>query len=294
MKAKPILAVVCVCAAAGVGTWNVHYFTNASRPAPRGPVEPPPGDPGAAAIAPDGEGRPAPHLPAGPVGVEDPARGAARGAGMRRPAARSTSHDDGAAADSSWDGEGSEAGAAANDGAAATESSQERELSRLFEQLVQQNALRAAVEGDGSSSAASTEPGSLAANDGWDKLELRGVIVGAEASLALVNGRLLRVGDELPFVRYRIVEIRSDRLIAALPIGGVTRALTLHVFESPNRKVGGSVNPSTSALSAPASASQVQSWGGSGGGNGVVNGSGSGGPGAPVGGTQVTQSGGRQ
>jgi len=246
MQAKPIVAIVCVCAAAGVGAWNVHYFRNAGTPAERGPAAPPAMDPGAARVA--ANGMDAVRRAFEPIGTTEGAR-----------AGRAEAPTDLAAA--AIPGGSTEPVLAAGpipggSTEPAGRGSGEADFGRLFEALVARNAERASASEIPAAAPFST-PFSASeggGDDGWERLELRGIVVGAERALALVNGRLLRVGDELPGARFRIEQILADRVVASSIATGARRALTLHVFESPNRKVRTSGNPSMPATPTPAAA----------------------------------------
>jgi hypothetical protein len=228
MKAKPILAALCVCAAAGVVTWDVKYFS------PR--VAPTHAPTNAAPSA-------RPNTPVSAFGATAPGAHPATDDATDPPVAA--------------DLPTPRTGANDDSGPATPPKSGEPDFDKLFEQLVQQNALRSQVDGARDGAGLPPTPdvsGATVTADGWDRLELRGVLCGSERALALVNGRLLQVGDELPIVRWRITKILADRVIAAAPIGGLERALTLHVFESPSRKVAPAVNAGNSAQNPPSNA----------------------------------------
>lgn len=206
MRTKIVVAIVTSCAAAGVLSYDVHYFLRPS-PAPRGtaPVEP-----------------------------SDSLRGDASRPMLADPA------DEGAANEQA--------------------PSRDFDFKNLFDQLAARDAETAAQRAsrDGASVPSSADDDlveslqgrSGSAADAWSRLELRGTLVGPERALALVNGRMLAVGDELPGVRYRIDRILADRVIA-VTAGGSTRALTLHRFESPNKKAN--LDWNTPRANAPAS-----------------------------------------
>ncbi len=203
-KLKPILAIVSVCAAAGVVTYDVSYFSGSTQPVqPAGP-ESEPTTPAAPLLA---------AVPTAPLNLP--------------PAANRV--------DLQVESDASVA------------EPRDADLARLIQELVARNAERGPLPGAGEriDSGSGPESGSASSGDAWEQLDLRGVLLGEGRALALVNGRLLRVGDELPGVRLRIERILADRVVAAPFAGGATRTLTLRAFESPTRKRASSTGTTT-------------------------------------------------
>ncbi len=167
------------------------------------------------------------------------------------------------------------------------------DFNSLFQQMLKQRAEGGETAKKGKSKGAATDeaaatstPTTTAATSGtsgsdpWSKLELRGLLVGEQRALALVNGHLLRVGDELPGTHYVIAEIRADRLIATDPgsVGpeaGKPRVLALAPVVSP-------------AQTSPGSGGKEKSEGAKSGGS--AGGSGSGGANSATGSAQPSSS----
>ena len=239
MNGKPIVAIVLVCAAAGVGVWDYKKMVApppgvTSTPGPAIPSEPPPQ---------------APAMP-GAIVAASPAASVAEVPVTTETVTAPTE--------------------------TAKPASGEIDFNALFQQMVQQSqkggdepASKGADPKDVGAPPAAPESMTKIAgdggSDGWSKLELRGVVVGKTRALALVNGRLLRIGDELPGTSYLIAEIRDDRVIAQLPDGSGARALTLSAVASQSSSSGStgtqpgtkstSSGSSGNASSAPASGS---------------------------------------
>jgi type IV pilus biogenesis protein PilP len=227
MKVHPLFAVVCVCSAAGVVAWDVRWFAKSHGEAVTTTPEPATSDPSGDSTASNGASSPT-------AAPSD-----------RSPGTGDVGNDD---------------DPAPKNGGDAPKKSGDVDFNALFEKMLAQSRSQPAVRSttdEGARAFAKVDPNTPVAaptppaadeaarsEQTWSKLELRGVVFGQGRALALVNGRVLREGDELPGTRYAIEKILADRVVVALP-GGSTRALTLAAAPSPAASSGSGASASS-------------------------------------------------
>ena len=205
---KLVLAAVLVLGALGVLAWDVVYMTADPPSYPDAEAL----EPGQAAAA--GWTSAAAAAEAGPATFE-PALTAASGTGADR---AGTAPVGAPAADAI--GPPVAANGSSPQGASPGARPGEPDWGALFQQMLARAdaAAKVAEETDGSVTRAEIEA-QLA------RFRVHGILADSEGGLALVDGRFLRVGDELPGTRLHVHEIRRDRLLVSSP--GRTEAFPL-------------------------------------------------------------------
>ncbi len=74
---------------------------------------------------------------------------------------------------------------------------------------------------------ARTESGSAGSGPATADLRVAGILASRDGALALIDGRLLRVGEDVPGTRYTVTAILADRVVLEAP--GRPAALTLRL-----------------------------------------------------------------